>query len=924
MAEIHRCNRCGNLLPSDAPEGTCPACSLRAGLEPGPEAPTSAGPSGEDVTFSFEPVQPGHVLENLARSVGPIPRVLLPDTGADEKGLAITQASSNEMPAPAERGDRYQLFGEIARGGMGAVLKGRDPDLGRDLAVNVLLESHADKPEMLRRFVEEAQIGGQLQHPGVVPVYELGAFADRRLYFTMKLVKGRTLSELLAERQSTTHDQPRFLSIFEATCQTMAYAHARGVIHRDLKPSNVMVGSFGEVQVMDWGLAKVLKGGSVADESPSQPASEESAVATVRSGSNLDGSQAGSIMGTPAYMAPEQAVGDLERVDRRADVFGLGSILCEILTGQPAYTGSGAMDIVHKAMRGETADTLARLDGCGAESDLIALARDCLAPGREDRPRHAGLVAERITAHLSGIQDRLRAAELERARAEARAAEERKRRRLTGALAATLLTLLVVSGAGAAWYARRLQLQAMTETKLLRECEILLEIARGNNRDNPGNWTMAWRAVENTEIAFKNGASAGSRATLIALRRDVESGVLATEADGFLVDRLVQVRSASAEDSDGLATDDAYANAFRSSGIEFDRMTPDESGQRVSLRSDGGARSEHVLHTLCAALDDWAELRRARGRAEPEWSGLVAAARAAAPHDQVDNGIRALLTTEKGARPPELDLYVSVTRNGTIKGRTYPSSRRDQLRALAEKVDGLPLSAGPLLLAKSLAEAGDVPGGVALLRCYSTDHPDDFPSHYELGRMLERLKPPQTDEAIVAYAVARALRPATGHELAHALARRGRDEEAAAVFRGLVGPSHPSFDIRDAACYGVFLKERSRLDEAGTASHALIVAAHRIIRDAPADAAWARQRSQALAYLKAELAGWFRILDSGTPTARGHVRRAMEGWKISERLGYSPFEERLLAQLPEAERGAWRALRNEAESLLDSARNGDH
>jgi hypothetical protein len=118
--------------------------------------------------------------------------------------------------------------------------------------------------------------------------------------------------------------------------------------------------------------------------------------------------------------------------------------------------------------------------------------------------------------------------------------------------------------------------------------------------------------------------------------------------------------------------------------------------------------------------------------------------------------------------------------------------------------------------------------------------------------------------------------------------------------------------------------ERSRLDEAGTASHALIVAAHRIIRDAPADAAWARQRSQALAYLKAELAGWSRVLDSGTPTARGHVRRAMEGWKISERLGYSPFEERLLAQLPEAERGAWRALRNEAESLLSRARNGDH
>src|SRR5208282_2996208 len=104
------------------------------------------------------------------------------------------------------------------------------------------------------------------QHPGIVPVYELGSFADRRPYFTMKLVKGRTLAELLDARKSRSADLPRFLSLFESVTQTMAYAHARGVIHRDLKPSNVMVGSFGEVQVMDWGLAKVLPRGGIADE----------------------------------------------------------------------------------------------------------------------------------------------------------------------------------------------------------------------------------------------------------------------------------------------------------------------------------------------------------------------------------------------------------------------------------------------------------------------------------------------------------------------------------------------------------------------------------------------------------------------------------------------------------------------------------
>src|SRR5262249_28495092 len=153
---------------------------------------------------------------------------------------------------------RNILYEEIGRGGIGRVLRGRDPELRRDLAVKVLRDEYRDDANVQRRFVEEAQVGGQLQHPGVVPVYELGRFPDRRPYFTMKLVRGRPLAELLKERPDVSHDQARFVAIFEAVCQAVAYAHSKGVIHRDLKPSNVMVGAFGEVQVMDWGLAKVL------------------------------------------------------------------------------------------------------------------------------------------------------------------------------------------------------------------------------------------------------------------------------------------------------------------------------------------------------------------------------------------------------------------------------------------------------------------------------------------------------------------------------------------------------------------------------------------------------------------------------------------------------------------------------------------
>src|SRR5437763_1541658 len=210
---------------------------------------------------------------------------------------------SAARPPPAEAGDRYQLFGEIARGGMGAILRGRDVDLGRDVAVKVLLEKHVGRPEVARRFLEEAQIGGQLQHPGVVPVYDVGKFGERP-FFTMKLVKGQTLAQVLAELADHTHDRPHLLSIALQVAQALAYAHAKRVIHRDLKPANIMVGAFGEVQVMDWGLAKVLGA-----------AETDAAVHTLRSESGEAESQAGSIKGTLAYMAPEQARGETDQLD---------------------------------------------------------------------------------------------------------------------------------------------------------------------------------------------------------------------------------------------------------------------------------------------------------------------------------------------------------------------------------------------------------------------------------------------------------------------------------------------------------------------------------------------------------------------------------------------------------------------------------
>ena len=327
---------------------------------------------------------------------------------AEGESAHIVRPKSDAMPKPSEAGDRYHLSGEIARGGMGAVLRGRDVDLGRELAVKVLLEKHANRPEIARRFIEEAQITGQLQHPGVVPVYDIGRFGDHP-FFTMKLVKGQTLAALLGERETPVasangpqKDLPRMLGIALQTAQTLAYAHAKGVIHRDLKPANIMVGAFGEVQVMDWGLAKVLAEGGIADEERASRAHQEpedvTTIRTARStgsaGSYGTNTVAGSLLGTPAYMPPEQANGDIAHLDRRADVFGLGAILCEILTGKPPYVGRSDEEVRRKAANGDLADTTARLDACGADAELIALTKKCLSPEAIDRPKDAHAVAD--------------------------------------------------------------------------------------------------------------------------------------------------------------------------------------------------------------------------------------------------------------------------------------------------------------------------------------------------------------------------------------------------------------------------------------------------------------------------------------------------------------------------------------------------
>ena len=773
---LDMCPECGSRLTN----GLCPRCLVKLGIDgPGPYRDTHGSPT--DL-----PPTPGSVLDSLAATIGNVPHVLLRDTALGEEPSPIIR-----LVHEPDGTLRYRIDGEIARGGMGVILKGRDPDLGRDVAIKVLLEGHTHNGDMVRRFIEEAQIGGQLQHPGVVPIYELGTFADQRPFFSMKLVKGQTLAELLSARAGPAHDVPRFLSIFAAIAQTMAYSHTRGVIHRDLKPSNVMVGSFGEVQVMDWGLAKVLpRGGIVDDAKAGKERIQETVIATARSGSDTDLSHAGSVLGTPSYMAPEQARGETDRMDERADVFALGSILCEILTGAPAFTGRSSGEIIRKAAKGETADALSRMDRCGTEADLIALVKNCLAVEQEDRPHDAGLVADRITAYLSSVQERLRTTERERAVAVARAVEERKRRKLAIALAGTVLLLVAATGGGWTWFASDRAARAMAAARTLSEAvtEARLERDRAESgpADDPTHWIKAVDACRRAEPVLMEGepdpaARARIRVAIEVVRRlaaQAEAHVEAARADRRMTERLDELTLKIGEQLDRPWFHQAIGDAFREYGIDIATLSPEKAGQLIAQRPNSVE--------LVSSLDHWIFNQQELG-------------------DRA--GVQRLLQVARVADP---DPWRSETREALAA---------KDLKTLRRVADAIDLDAVPYRsawrLGFGLAIAGDKPRAIKLLKDLQCRNPADHWINSDLAMILLSLNDPPMIDVIRYASAAVAVRPkipyAHGY-LAEALAVSGRFDEAEADFREVfrINPgnavSHNNFAL--------LLRQHHRMDQA--------------------------------------------------------------------------------------------------------------
>lgn len=351
-----------------------------------------------------------------------LPPVAFPQIRGDAQGntlnpVAVTPRERHLDPtlAPSDdevptRWGRYPVDGELARGGQGRILNAYDEIIGRPVALKILRREGINDARLVTKFRIEAMITGQLEHPNIVPVHELGELDNGLPFYTMKKVEGRTLKKVIIGLRKANpaiqsqYGRMKLINILLQVCQAIAYAHEKGVLHRDLKPANIMLGDYGETIVLDWGVAKVrsLKDSSFADGlRPVRIAAEAGAMDT----------QAGTIEGTPAYMAPEQARGRVHEIDERSDVYAIGAILYEILTFRPPFKGQDVREVLRQVVDEMPPHPHEVAPQNQIPEELIAIALKCLNKNPARRYASVRAVQEDLEAFLEGTKKREKAVE---------------------------------------------------------------------------------------------------------------------------------------------------------------------------------------------------------------------------------------------------------------------------------------------------------------------------------------------------------------------------------------------------------------------------------------------------------------------------------------------------------------------------------
>jgi serine/threonine-protein kinase len=597
----------------------------------------------------------------------------------------------------------FELQEEIGRGGMGVVFKARQLSLNRAVALKIARVSGPEQGADSQRFRNEAETVAQLDHPHIVPIFEVGSWQGQP-YFSMKLIEGGSLAGHLDRFKA---DPKKAARLMAQVARAVHHAHLRGVLHRDLKPSNILLDSEGRPHVTDFGLAR-----------------------RVAMDSNV--TQSGALVGTPSYMAPEQTSGLKGAVTTAADVYGLGAVLYALLTGRPPFRAATTLDTLTLVREAEPAPL--RKYNRKLSRDLETVCLKCLSKDPPKRYGSAEALADDLERWLRG--EPVSARRITIGQRLGRWASRHKP--VAWASAVVLLFAALFGGATGLWWAQK---RAGAEAAARAALD---EAARLGQEER---WREAMSATKRaTEVLAGVGADPDLRKEVEELDKDLEMGGKLQEAS---LQASMRGMAAANKDFDWEGSDSAYADAFRWYGLEWERLDPSEATDFI--------RSRSIKPQLVAALDNWAEMRRAAAR---NWKPIIAMSRVVDP-DPWRNRLRDAFEFKE---PAAIEKVIASVPWDTLP----PDNALFLMRIMRSTIGEDEKTIDHLLKARSR-------------------NPADFWFNHHLGVLCrDALKPPRVEDAIRFLSIAVALRPGSPgarHNLGRALGAKGQRDEAIAEYR---------------------------------------------------------------------------------------------------------------------------------------------